>query len=33
MLIEGSDIFLPAPEERYTNTYEKPVATGVSGFQ
>ena len=21
MLIEGSDIFLPAPEERYTNTY------------
>ena len=21
MLIEGSDISLPAPEERYTNTY------------
>ena len=28
MLIEGSDIFLPAPEERYTNIYDKPSSYG-----
>ena len=28
MLIEGSGISLPAPEERYTNTYDKPSSYG-----
>ena len=28
MLIEGNDISLPAPEERYTNTYDKPSSYG-----
>ena len=28
MLIEGSDISLPAPEERYTTTYDKSSSYG-----